>query len=183
MSDEDKKVSPARQKKEQLVAEIATRLEDSSGLVLTNYQGLTHKQIEQLKKQLKEVGSTFSVTKNSLLKLSLDKVDKFKGKISDDKFVNPTAVVFISGDYIEALKKVMKANKDFGFPKVKLAVLEGSLMDEAQIIRLSSLPSRQVLIAQLVGTLNSPIQGLVVVLNGNLQKLVMALNAIAIAKA
>ncbi len=138
---ESRRVSPNRAKKEAIVAQIADKLSASEGVVFANYQGLTHRQIETLKKQLKGVGSTLAVTKNSLLKLSLGKVEKFKGMVPDDKFADPTAVVFIAGDYIEALKKVMKANKDFGFPKVKFGILEGSLMDEAQIVKLSTLPN------------------------------------------
>lgn len=194
MSAENKKVSPpvtqdklaktlrtgpARQKKEAIVEETAQRLNESVGVVFTNYQGLTHKQIEDLKRGLKEVGASFSVTKNTLLRLSLGKTDKFKDKIKDEIFNDPTATLFIAGDIFEALKKLAKVNKDLGLPKVKLGILEGTIMDEAQVMKMASLPSRDTLIAQLVGTLNSPIQGLVVVLNGNLQKLVMVLSAVA----
>ena len=185
MPNEDKKVSPftvkpfrmnpARAKKETIVAEISNQLQSATGVVFVNYQGLTHKQIEELKKALKEASATFTVTKNTLLKLSLDKSDTFKGKVSENIFNDPTAVIFISGDPVEALKKLAKATKDFGFPKLKSGVLDGATLDEAQLIKLSTLPNRNTLIAQFVGTLNSPIQGLVVVLNGNLQKLVYVL--------
>jgi large subunit ribosomal protein L10 len=80
---------------------------------------------------------------------------------------------------VEPLKKLQKVVKELGLPKIKFAILEENLTDESGVMKLASLPSRDVLIAQFVGTLNSPIQGLVVTLNGTIQKFVMTLNAIA----
>ncbi|HXF29681.1 MAG TPA: 50S ribosomal protein L10, partial [Chlamydiales bacterium] len=106
----------------------------------------------------------------------------FADKIPEDKLENPTATLFISGDVAEALKRLAKINKDTGLPKIKIGIIDGEILDETQIMRISSLPSRDVLIAQFVGTLNSPIQGLVVTLNANLQKFVMVLDGIAKSK-
>ena len=179
---DEKKTSENRKKKEVIVAKIVDRLESANGLVFANYEGLTHKQIEELKKQLKEVSATFAITKNTLLKLSLKQTEKFKDFADDDIFVEPTATVFISGDSVEALKKLTKSQKDLGLPTIKFGILDGVMMDEAQVIKLSTLPNKQTLIAQFVGTLNSPITGLVYVLSANMQKLVMVLNAIAQSK-
>lgn len=167
-----------RQRKEQIVAELVEKLDNSNALVLADYQGLKHKQLEDLKKELKKLDATIVVTKNSLLKLSLGKSKNFADYKDNKNLDRPTAALFMQADYAEPLKKLAKAIKAFGLPKIKLGILEGQLLDEAGVLKIASLPSRETLLTQLVGTLNSPIQGLVVTLNGSISKLVMTLKAI-----
>lgn len=179
MSDDTPKVSQNRQKKEQIVAELVEKIDSSNGLVFADYQGLTHKQLESLKKELKKLDSTIVVTKNSLVKLSLGKSKNFADFKDNAGLDRPTAALLLRGDIVEPLKKLQKAIKEFGLPKIKFGILEGQALDETQVLRIASLPNRETLLAQFVGTLNSPIQGLVVTLNGTIQKFVMTLNAIA----
>ena len=173
-----KKLS-GRPRKEKIVEEISQKLEKSDSLILTDYQGLTHKQIEVLKKNLKKSDSSFSITKNTLLKISIEKSKKYADLLKEHTYESPTAVLFIKGDVTQALKLIAKANKDFGLPKIKVGIIDGLALDEAQVLRLSSLPNRETLLAQLGGVLNSPISGFVFVLNANLQKLVFVLSEIS----
>lgn len=171
-----------RARKEQIVARLVEKLDQSSGLVFADYKGLTNKQLEELKKELKKLDSTIVIAKNSLLKLSLGKSQKY-ADFKDNEGLNlPTATLFIQGDMVEPLKKVQRAIKDFGLPKIKFGILEGILTDEAGVLKIASLPNRETLLIQFVGTLNSPIQGLVLTLNANIQKFVMTLDAIAQSK-
>ena len=169
-----------RARKEVQVSKLIQMLSETKSLVLTNYMGLTHKQMETLKKELRAVNSSFNVTKNSLFKIALEK-SEFKNKISniDDILQNPTAILFIKGDAMDSLKKLAKAMKDFGLPKVKVGVIDGNFLDEESIIKLSTLPSKEILIIQLAGMLNSPIARFTFVLNANLQKLVVVLNEVS----
>lgn len=178
MGDENKK-SQNRVKKEQIVAELVEKLNKSNGLVFADFQGLTHIQLESLKKELKTLDSTIVIAKNSLIKLSLGQSEKFADFKDNEGLELPTATLFIQGDMVEPLKKLQKAVKDFGLPKIKFGILEGNLTDEAGVMKIASLPSKQALLGQFVGLLNFPIQGLVVTLNGNIQKLAVVLNAIA----
>ena len=118
--------------------------------------------------------------KNFFLKIALEK-SEFKNKIEnlDQVLENPTAALFIKGDPMESLKKLAKAMKNFGLPKVKVGVIDGNALDEETIVKLSQLPSKEVLIAQLAGMLNSPIARFTFVLNANLQKLVVILNEVS----
>jgi large subunit ribosomal protein L10 len=170
-------------RKEVIVAQLVEKLETSNGLVFTDYKGLTHKQLEDLKKELKKLDSTVVIAKNTLLKLAIDK-SKFKenGKDIEAAFAAPTATLFITGDMVEPLKKLSKLIKDAGLPHIKVGILEGSVADEAGVLKIASLPSRETLLAQFVGMLNSPIQGFVSGLNAIPQKFVMTLDAIAKAK-
>lgn len=183
MEDPNKKIEHIkgsnRVAKEAIVEDLKLKLDNAKSIVLTDYQGLTHKQIEQMKKQLKAVNSSFAITKNTLLKISLSTSKNFADKVTPDALNAPTATLFISGDPIEALKILQKVAKDTGIPRIKVGVIDGESLDQAQLIKLSTLPNRATLLAQFVGTLNSPIQGLVVVLNGNIQKLAMVLNEIS----
>ncbi|MBI4098352.1 MAG: 50S ribosomal protein L10 [Candidatus Levybacteria bacterium] len=167
-----------RLRKEQIVTELVEKLDASSSLVFADYKGLTHKQLEDLKKELKKQDCTIVITKNSLLKISLGKSEKYADFKDDESLNLPTAALFMNADYVEPLKKVAKAIKAFGLPKIKLGILEGQALDEAGVLKIASLPNRETLLAQLVGMLNSPIQGLAVVLNGNIQKLALVLKAI-----
>lgn len=167
-----------RARKEQIVAQLVEKLDNSTGLVFADYKGLTHRQLEDLKKELKKLDSTVVIAKNSLLKRSIGQSKNYADFKDNVALNQPTATLFIKGDMIEPLKKLQKAIKDFGLPKVKFGVLEGSLIDEAGVLKIASLPNRETLLAQFVGTLNSPIQELVATLNGTMQKFVMTLKAI-----
>lgn len=175
-----KKTGKAR--KELIVAELVEKIDNSNGLVFVDYKGLTHQQLENLKKELKALDSTIVIAKNSLLKLSLGKSKNFAEFKDNEGLELPTAALFIKGDMVEPLKKLQKTVKDLGLPKIKFAVLEGNLTDEAGVLKIAALPARNVLIAQFVGTLNSPIQGLVITLNATIQKFVMTLDAVAKSK-
>ncbi len=168
-----------RAQKEQIVAELVEKLDNSSALVLADYQGLKHKQLEDLKKELKKLDATIVVTKNSLLRLSLGKSKNFADYKDNKSLDRPTAALFIQADYVEPLKKLAKVIKAFGLPKIKLGILEGQALNAAGVLKIASLPNRETLLAQLVRTLNSPIQGLVVTLNAPISQLAMVLNAIS----
>ena len=178
-TNEEPKKGTNRVKKEAVVEELKAKLDGANSIVLTDYQGLTHKQIEEFKRKLKVANASYAITKNTLFKISLSLSKNFADKVSDDALNAPTATIFIAGDVVEPLKILQKLVKETGLPKIKIGVVDGATLTQDEIVKLASLPSRDTLLAQLVGTLNSPIQGLVVVLNGNIQKLVMVLNAVA----
>ncbi len=176
MTDDIKKVSQNRAKKEGVVAQLSETIDRAKGLVFTNYQGLTHKQIEDLKKSIKPLDADFSITKNTLLKIALEQKNL---KVEDEKgFEGPTGTLFLYGDVIEPLKKLAKTIKDLNLPTIKFAIIDGKVTSGEDVIKLSSLPSREVLLAQIAAGLKSPISGLHRALNWNLQKLVMTLSAI-----
>lgn len=181
MSDQDSKpVSQNRVKKNAVVADLSETIGKAKGLVFTNYQGLTHKQIESLKVAIKPLDANFEITKNTLLKIALEQKNL---KIEDEKgFDGPTGTLFLFGDVIEPLKKLAKTIKDFNLPKIKFAIIDGKSISAEDVIKLSALPSRETLLTQLAFSLKSPIIGLHRALNWNLQKLVMTLNAVAMSK-
>lgn len=156
-----------------IVNKLTEKAQKAKALVFTNYQGLTHKQIEALKKALRGLDSEFVVTKNTLLKLALG-----MNKIPDSNFDGPTATLFAYGDFINPLKELAKSIKLFKLPNIKFAVVEGKLLEAEDVLKLAMLPTREVLIGQVIGSLKGPLYGLHRSLNWNLQKLVVTLKAI-----
>lgn len=181
MQDEDKKVSKNRQKKVEIVAHLNEKLGKSKAIVFTNYQGVTHKQLESLKRAIKPFEAEYVVAKNSLVQRALS---ENKIKVEDESvFQGPTGTLLIYNDIVEPLKALAKLIKDLGgIPGVKFGIMDGNGLTSEQVLKISTLPSREVLLAQVVGGLKSPIFGLHRALNWNLQKLVMTLSAVAKAK-
>lgn len=167
--------SSRRAQKESIVAKLREKGERARSLVFTNYQGLTHKQLEELKKAIKKVDAELVIAKNSLLNLALK--DK-SSKTSDQKLEGPTATVFVYSDIMEPLKELAKSIKQFNLPTLKFGIQEGLVLTGDQLLKLATLPSKEVLLAQVAVGLQSPISGFVHALNWNIKKLVMTLKAI-----
>jgi large subunit ribosomal protein L10 len=177
MPDENKKISTKRKQKEVIVDDLADKVSKSKALIFTNYQGLTHKQLEGFKKAIKPLESDYVVAKNTLVLRGLDKAGV---KIEDPASLDgPTGTMFLYGDIVEPLKKLAKIIKELSLPTVKFGILDNQALTSDQVLKLATLPSRETLIAQVVGGLKSPIFGLHRALNWNLQKLVMTLNAVS----
>ncbi|OGH11034.1 MAG: 50S ribosomal protein L10 [Candidatus Levybacteria bacterium RIFCSPLOWO2_01_FULL_36_13] len=171
---EEPKISKNREKKVGIVSSLSEKYTKAKAVIFTNYQGLTHKQIEGLKKQLKKADSEFVVAKNSLLTRAItDK--KLEG---EHELGGQTGTLFLYNDLLLPLKELAKLIKELNLPNVKFGIMEGDFVTGEQILKLSTLPTREVLLSQLVFTLKSPISGLHKALNWNLQKLVMTLNAV-----
>ncbi len=170
------KISQNRQKKEQLVAELQEKVKKSTGMVFANYQGLTHQQLENLKKNLKKTESEFVAVKNTLLQIALkDKIDK---EATKEYFEQPTGAMFIYNDIVDPLKELSKTIKEFKMPVIKFGILEGKFVTDKEVTKIASLPPLPVLRAQLLGQMQAPISGLHRALRWNLQSLVMTLNAV-----
>lgn len=133
------------------VASLKEKVEKSTGFVVADYQGLTHKQLEELHKALRKVEADFTIVKNSLLKIASN--EKLKS-------VGPTAVLFAHKDNLGALKELYKFIKTNTLPKVKFSILDGQEYDEKETARLAALPTKEGLIAQLMFTLNANTQKL-----------------------
>lgn len=177
MGEDIQKVSQNRQKKESLVGELSERVERSKAFVFTNYQGLTHQQIEGLKRASKKINAEYVVVKNTLM---LRALEKFNLSDEDKKhFEQPTATLFIYDDVIEPLKELQNVVKQFQLPAVKMGIFENHPISAEEVVKLSNLPPLPVLRGQLLGMMMSPVQGLHRALTWNMQSLVMTLNAIA----
>lgn len=178
--DEVKKVSANRQKKIDIVTGLNEKLAKAKAIIFTNYQGITHKQLEALKKAIKPLDAEYVIAKNSLIKRAME---NGKLKIENDEILKgPTGTLLIYADAVAPLKQLGKTIKELGVPSVKLGIMENKFLTGEQVLKISSLPAREVLFTQLVSGLKSPIFGLHRSLSWNLRKLVLTLNAVSKAK-
>ena len=170
-----------RARKETIVAELSEKVNKSKGMVFTNYQGLTHRQLESLKKAVKKLEAEYVATKNTLLKLALSQTQNENRKTQSEKifqFDLPTATLFLYGDPVEPIKHLAKMIKELKLPVVKFGVLEGRTISAQDVEKFATLPALPQLRAQFVWTLNAPIQCLHRALSWNMTKFVMTLKAI-----
>lgn len=162
----------ATQKKIDTVTSLTEKIGKAKVMVLADYRGLKHKQLEELRRNLKKTQGEFVVAKNRLIKRAL-------GNDSlNDFLTDTTAVLFAFADEVAPLKELLKFFKAAGMGKTKAGLMGSSLMTEGDVAKLATLPSREVLLGKLVRQLNAPIQGLHYALNWNINKLVWALNAV-----
>lgn len=162
-------------KKETAVEALRTRLAGSENLFFTNYSGLTVEQITRLRGELRKDGSTYAVVKNTLFSIAAG--DELASQL-ETFLAGPTGVVFAGKDPVapaKALKTFSDAVRPIG---VKAAYIEGRVVGADAVGVLAALPSREELLAKMVGSIAAPLRGLVTVLSGNQSGLVRVLNAI-----
>lgn len=163
------------------VDNLKVELKDAKSLVLVNYAGLGVKAQQELKSRLKEAGGRMVVVKNTLLKRAASDAGIDKEIITDTVLSGQTALIIADKDPIAPIQTLGKFAKEFvssagnPIPKFKVGIVEGLFQDETALAKLSTLPSRDALLGQLLGTLMGGEYGLIGTLNGNLQKLVYIL--------
>ena len=162
-------------KKETAVTELRDRLAGAENLFFTNYAGLTVEQITKLRVELRKDGSSYAVVKNTLFSIAAG--DELAKKV-EAFLAGPTGVVFAGSDPVAPAKALKQLADDVKALKIKAAYIDGQLVDAAQVNALAALPPKLELIARMIGSLASPLRGLVTVLSGNQSGLVRVLNAI-----
>lgn len=141
-----------RERKEELVEEYRQQLGRSQGFILTDYRGLRVPQLEQLRRSARDKGSAVQIVKNRLLKIALEEAGL---TVPDEWLVGPTAVAFCYDELPPAAQAVTDFAKDAPL-EVKGGVVDAAILSSEQIKELASLPSREVLLAQVLGTINAP---------------------------
>jgi large subunit ribosomal protein L10 len=142
---------PVRTDKATAVAEMTEKFRTSTAAVLTEYRGLTVKQLKDLRRAL-GAETTYAVAKNTLAKRAAADA----GFTSlDDLFTGPTALAFVAGDVVEAAKGLREFAKAHPLLVIKGGVFEGRPLSAAEITKLAELESREVLLAKLAGAMQA----------------------------
>lgn len=170
-------MAKTREQKEQTVTDLTTAFKSSKLAVLTDYRGLNVPAISELRSNLREVGISYTVAKNTLVKIALAAAEK---NVDDTSvFAGPVGIAF-GEDEVEAARIVYEFSKTNGALEILGAIDEdGKVLSKEEVMALALLPSREQLLGQVVGAIAAPLSGLVRVLNGNVTGLVYALSAIA----
>lgn len=161
--------------KAETVAALALKIGRMRSVVFANYEGLSVREIEELRRKLKAEDVDYTVAKKTLLRLAFRQI----GKDIDPKTIAGNFATVISYDDEVAPARILAAfAKDHEALKFVAGVLEDRLVDAKEVIALSKLPSKHELLGKLVGSLAAPMSGFINVLAANLRSLVYVLNAI-----
>ena len=166
-------MAKTREKKEQLISKLDLQLQTAKSAVLVDYRGLKVKEIEDLRNKLREKNVSFNVIKNSLVKISLKKQGI---EFDQGIFEKPIAIAFAMTDEVAGAKEIELFAKKNEAIEILGGILENKMIDAAMVRKLASLPSREELLAKLVGSISSPLRGIVNVMSGNIRGLINILN-------
>ncbi len=173
-------MAKTREQKETQVEELAQELRDAKMMVLVSYGGMSVKQAEELRTEAKNNNGNFRIIKNAMFKLATSSVYTDLD-ISD--VTGPVAIMTSYDDQVMPAKTVMDYTKEYEILEPICAIDEfGQRLSGEEVKRLASLPSREELQGQLVGTLAAPLSGFVTALGGNLRGLVTVLDGATQAK-
>jgi large subunit ribosomal protein L10 len=158
------------------VKNISEKLTRTKAIFFTDYRGLTHQQLETLRKSLKKVTAEYEIAKNTLIKIAVKEWNKDISTDIESYLKNPTAALFAFGDGIEAVKTLSAFIKTNALPKIKIGFFEGKIIRDTDFTKLASLPAKPVLLATLLMRMQAPVYGLHYGLTWNLRKLATVLN-------
>ena len=143
-----------KEKKMNYIKTMTTQFDKSEAVIVAHYQGLTVKQLDELRKIMRKHGIIFKITKNRITKLALEKT---KCKELSDLFSGPTAVA-LSNDVIASAKILTNFSKDNKNLKILGGIVGNDILDVAGVKNFSTLPSLEEARAKIVGILRSPAQ-------------------------
>ena len=143
-----------KEQKKNYITEMTANFENSEAVLVTHYQGLTVKQLDKLRKQMREQGIQFKITKNKITKLALEKT---KCKDLANLFTGPTAVA-LSKDAISTAKILTKFSKENNNLKILGGIMGKEILDVAAVANVATLPTLDEARAKIIGILRSPAQ-------------------------
>ncbi len=165
-----------RDQKTAVVEEIAGQIQSAEAIFAVDYRGISVSQVADLRAKLREADARFRVVKNSLSERAADKAGMETLK---PMLIGPTALTFVNGDAALAAKALNDTARQLNLLDFKGGIMNGSALSADDVRSIARLPSREVLNAQLVGTIAAPITGLVRGLNALIAGIAIQLQAIA----
>ncbi|MED9948005.1 50S ribosomal protein L10 [Peptacetobacter hiranonis] len=142
-----------------VVSEIVEKLNNSSSAVVVDYKGLTVAEVTELRKVMREAGVDYKVYKNTLVRRAAQEVGI--EQFNDELLVGTNAIAFGYEDPVAPARILKKFIETHPKMKLKMGVVEGEFYDEAKIMELANIPSREELIAKLLGSLKAPVSNFV----------------------
>lgn len=169
---------PTKEKKQQTVTELREIFDRAQVAIVTDYRGLTVKEITDLRRRLQKVGGDLTVSKNTLIEIVTRDQDKWKAM--EPLLAGPTALAVGFDDPVAAAKALSDFTKEKRKVEVKIrgGVMEGKPLSTADVTSLANMPSKEVLLGRMLGSLQSPAQKLASALSGGSRDLVYALDAL-----
>ena len=173
-------MSANQEAKKVVVEEIVEKIKASKSIVFVDYNKLTVAEVSELRKKCKQSGCEYKVYKNTLMRKALNELgfNQF-----DNDLNGPTAIAF-AGDETSAAKVMVEAAKDYTDKIVlKSAFVDNAYVDKSGIKALASMPSKEELVAKMLGSMQAPLANFAGVLNNLLSGIVRVLDGVAKSKA
>jgi large subunit ribosomal protein L10 len=164
----------SKEQKREIVADYVEKMSRSQTMIITDYRGLTVAEITTLRRNLREVDGVFQVVKNTLFQRALDQVGI---PAPDEGLSGPLAVGFCFGEAPAVAKALVDFGKESQVLKVQGAILGGRFVGPEAVQDLADLPPREILLAQLLGTVQGPMSTLVHTINAPMRELAQVLRA------
>lgn len=166
-----------REEKAKIISEISEKISKAKRIVLADFTKMTVAEVNELRRELKNAGVDYKVVKNTLLRIAMGNVGGYDGLF---KYLEgPTAVAFGYDDSSLPVKLIKKVRSKFDKPLVKAIFIDGQVYDGSKLDELANLPSKNDIIAGIIGSISAPANGIVWALNSVLSELVFVIDAIA----
>ena len=165
-----------RDEKAQAISEFAEGIGKATNAFLIEFKGITVPQVTELRKQVRESGSSYVVVKNTLALIAVKDSPLVELR---EQFSGPTAVAYNTTDAVALAKALTKFAKDVPAVTFKGAMLNGQIVPATEIQNIANLPTREELVSKLLFLLQSPIRGLATVLAANIRNLAVVIDQIA----
>ena len=166
-----------RNEKSEIISEIKELLESSTAIYLTDFGGINVEDISELRNQFRNEGVRYKVFKNTLVKRALDEAGKYE-KIADH-LTGMTGFAFASSNPLAPAKIINKYFSDKEKLSLKACYVEGEYFDGNQLKTLATLPTKNELIAGILGSINSPVSGIAGAINAVVRDLVNVVDQIS----
>jgi large subunit ribosomal protein L10 len=164
----------SKEKKQQMVADYVDNMSKSQAIILTDYRGLSVAQLVDLRRRLRDNNGGFQVIKNSLFKLALDRAGI---AVATEGIDGTLAASYCFGEVPPVAKTLADFAKESELLQVRGGILGGQFLDAERVQALADLPPREVLLAQLLGTMQGPMSSLVSTITAPLRELAQVLRA------
>lgn len=161
--------------KAEVVASVAEKLKDATGLYLLNYQGITVEEVNELRREFRKANVEYRVVKNTLAKLAVDQINRFE-KVKN-YLVGMTGLAISKEDPVVPAKIIKKFREKYNKLDLKACYIENSFFEGSQLNELASLPSKPEIIGGIIGGIQSPIASVIGAINALARDLVGVLDA------
>jgi len=170
----------SKEKKEQIIKELLEQVKEAKAVFFVNFLGLKVSEMNGLRQELKKDNAQARVVKKNLAKIVFSQKDYVK-EITGDK-ASSLMVNFAFEDPINTAKVLWSFSRKNNKFQILGGITEGAFLNAEKVIRLAQIPSKDILLGRLVGSISSPMQRLLYTLNGNIQKLVVVLEGVKATK-
>ncbi len=169
-------MAKSKEQKATLLGRYKDLIDSKNGYILVNSENIDTATTTTLKMKLKEIGSDYAVVKNTLFKVALQESNQ---PVELQSFDGPTAIIVFDEDPTTPAKLLQELQKETELLSAKAGIFEGEYLTGEKVMQLAEIPSREVLLSNLMSSMNAPISGTMNALTGNVRGLVMVLKGLS----